>query len=104
MKPATDKEMRVILARLRVVCEEVGDCPVAKARQPSQLDCFSCLINDMNTMTDELVELRKFKAQATQYGTRTTKLMAVFHPEVIDQLKQEITESEKKKGDLISKK
>lgn len=102
MKPATDREMRVILAKLRVVCTEVDDCPVSKARQPSQLDCFSCMMVDLNSMVDELIALRAFKDQITQYGTHLTKLEAVLRPEILGKLKEEMEKAEKNKDSVIN--
>lgn len=92
----------MILAKLRLVCEQVDDCTVSKARQPSQLDCFGCLLNDINSMVDELVALRAFKDQITQYGTHLTKLEAVFRPEILLQLKDEIEKADNKKGEVVN--
>jgi hypothetical protein len=101
MKPPADKEMRVLIAKLRVICEETGDCPVAKARQPSQLDCFACFANDLDTIINELVELRNFKDQITQYGTKHTKLEAVYRPETLELLKKELAMVERKEDSVL---
>lgn len=92
----------MILAKLRLVCEQVDDCTVSKARQPSQLDCFGCLLNDINSMVDELVALRTFKDQITQYGTHLTKLEAVLRPEILGKLKEEMEKAEKNKDSVIN--
>lgn len=51
----------------------------------------------MSDMVDELVELRKIKDQITVYGTKHTKLEAIFHPETVVLLKAEIEKTEKNK-------
>lgn len=91
----------MLIAKLRVVCEEVEDCPLVKARQPSQLDCFACFANDLDTIINELVELRRFKDQITQYGTKHTKLEAIYRPETIELLKKELAQIEKKEDSVL---
>jgi hypothetical protein len=48
-------------------------------------------------MVDELVALRAFKTQITQYGTHLTKLEAVFQPQTLNLLMAEMSEVQKKK-------
>ena len=79
-----------MIRKMRLVCESLGDCPVKKARQPSQLDCLVCLIQDMESMRVELKSLREFKAQATMYGTSITKLEASLDESLIPILRRQM--------------
>lgn len=92
LKRPAAKEVTVLIARMRAICAKLDDCPVKKARDPSQLDCISCILADVETMVAELKVLRGFKVQITQYGTTVTKLEATIEPELVPLLKKEITE------------
>jgi len=90
-KPAA-REIKVLIAKMRALCEEIGDCPIKAARDPSQLDCISCILQDVETMAKELASLRLFKEQLTQYGTTVTKLEGTLKPESSGLLKSQIQE------------
>lgn len=93
-KPAT-KEVKTLIFAMRLLCNKLGDCPIKAARNPSQLDCIACILQDVQTMAQELKSLREFKVQMTQYGTSITKLEAVLEPELVSLLTKEIKETEK---------
>lgn len=90
MKRSAEAEVKNLLRRVRLVCDKLNDCPVKKARQPSQLDCFVCILQDVESMRAELKALREFKAQATMYGTSITKLEASMDETLIPILKRQM--------------
>jgi hypothetical protein len=90
-KPAA-KEIKTLIAKMRDICDRLDDCPVKRARKPSQLDCIACILGDVQVMAEELKALREFKVQATQYGTNITKLEVTLEPELMPLLKSEIKE------------
>ena len=89
----------MLIARMRVVCEQTDCCTVVKARQPSQLDCVACLLDDMDSIITELVELRKLRDQLVALPVKRTKLEVVFLPETMEQYKKE---NESKKEEEIN--
>lgn len=99
MKPVVEKEFRVLIAKMRVVCEQTDCCTVAKARQPSQLDCTSCILSDMDSIITELVSLRDLRDKMVACPVKRTKLEAVFIPETLEQFKKE-NEGDKKEEEI----
>jgi len=91
MKKPAEQEIKAWLRKVRLVCNEVGDCPVRSAREPSQLDCIACVFRDIGMMCEELKSLREFKAKVTEYGTTLTKLEVVEEPTLLPLLKQQIS-------------
>lgn len=90
LKKPAEKEIKVLIAKMRTTCEALKDCPIKPAREPSQLDCIACILEDVGVMVEELSSLRKFKEQVTQYGTSVTKLEATLNPEMLALLRSQI--------------
>jgi hypothetical protein len=90
MKKQAEQEVKNLIRRVRIVCADVGDCPVRSAREPSQLDCIACVFRDISMMADELKALREFKAKVTEYGSQITKLECIEEPALLDVLKRQI--------------
>ena len=95
MKRQAEQEVKNLIRRVRLVCTEVGDCPIKSAREPSQLDCIACIFRDISLMADELKALRDFKAKVTEYGSQITKLEAIEEPALLELLKRQIKEGGK---------
>jgi hypothetical protein len=93
MKRSAEAEVKNLIRRVRLVCDQLNDCPIKKARQPSQLDCLVCILTDMESMRAELKSLREFKAQATIYGTSITKLEASLDESLLPVLKDQMKKS-----------
>ena len=88
MKAIAEKAVKnELIEKMRAVCAEVGDCPIAPARDPSQLDCLQCAFTDLDLIIEELSQLRAFKISLTMYGTTVTKLEATRDPTLIRVLK-----------------
>jgi len=96
MRKPAEKEVKNLLRKMRLVCDELGDCPVKKARNPTQLDCFTCILQDVEVMREELGKLREFKKQITLYGTSTTKLEVALDTsgKLIKQIRGEMVQKE----------
>lgn len=92
LKKPAEKEIKVLIAKMRLTCETLADCPIKPAREPSQLDCIACILEDVGIMVKELSSLREFKAQVTQYGTTVTKFEAALNPDVLPLLRSQIKE------------
>lgn len=90
MKKQAEAEVKNLIRRIRIVCNEVGDCPIKAAREPSQLDCVACILRDLGQMAEELKALREFKAKVTEYGTTLTKLECLEEPALVELLKKQI--------------
>jgi hypothetical protein len=90
MKRQAEQEVKNLIRRVRLVCVEVGDCPVRSAREPSQLDCVACIFRDISLMADELKALREFKAKVTEYGSQITKLECIEDAALLDTLRKQI--------------
>lgn len=90
MKKPAEKEIKNLIRQMRQTCARLDDCPVGKARSPSQMDCISCILQDVEVMRQELQQLRQFKAQVTMYGTSLTKLEATLDPQLLPVLKSQM--------------
>lgn len=90
MKRSAEQEVKNLLRKYRLVCDELNDCPVKKARQPGQLDCLVCVLQDVDVMREELKGLREFKVRATLYGTSLTKLEVSLDASLLPVLKEQI--------------
>lgn len=91
LKRSAEAEVKNLIRKMRLVCDQVGDCPVKKARQPGQLDCLICILADVESMRAELRSLRDWKAQATMYGTHgLTKLEASLDESLLPILKRQM--------------
>ena len=90
MKKPAEVEVKNLIRKVRLVCDQLNDCPTKKARQPSQLDCMACILQDVESMQVELKALREFKAQATMYGTTITKLEASMDESLIPIIKRQM--------------
>lgn len=91
MKKSAEHMVKDLIRKYRLVCEQLNDCPVKKARQPSQLDCWVCILQDVEVMRAELKGLREFKLHVTMYGTRgLTKLEASLDSSLLPVLREQI--------------
>jgi hypothetical protein len=79
---------------MRKTCDAIGDCPIVKARLRSQHDCLVCILNDVETMKNELKALRQWKLEQTIYGTSITKLEASLDPDLLPMLKKQLRRSD----------
>jgi len=77
MKRTAEQAVKDFIRKYRVICNRLNDCPIKKARQPSQLDCITCILEDIEILKKKARAFDKIQAEATEYGTTTTKLEAV---------------------------
>lgn len=90
MKRSAEQEVKNLIRKYRLVCTKLNDCPVKKARQPGQLDCLVCILQDVDMMREELKGLREFKLRATLYGTSLTKLEVSMDESLLPVLEQQM--------------
>ena len=77
MKRMAEQAIKDLIREYRVICNRLNDCPIKPARQPSQLDCITCIKADIEVLKKKARAFDKIQAEATEYGTTTTKLEAV---------------------------
>lgn len=90
MKRSAERMMKDIIRRYRLVCRRLNDCPIGRARQPTQTDCLVCILQDVEVMHKELRGLREFKLHATLYGTSLTKLEVSMDESLLPALKEQV--------------
>jgi hypothetical protein len=90
MKAIAEKEVKNLIRKMRLVCDNVGDCPIKAARDRSQMDCIACVFRDISLMADELKALRDFKTKVTEYNSSITKLECIEDAALLEMLKKQI--------------
>ena len=90
MKKSAEHIVKDLIRKMREVCNKVGDCPIKKARLPTQEDCIVCLFEDHQVLADKAALSRASEDQRTTYGTSITKLEVVLRPELLPELAKQI--------------
>lgn len=90
MKRAAEAEIKDFIRSYRLICERLKDCPIKPARQPSQLDCWTCMKTDIDNIKKKARAFDKIQAEVTDYGTTITKLEAMDDEGTITILKRQM--------------
>ena len=91
MRKFAETEIKILIKKVRGICIELDDCPIMRAREPNQLDCITCIIQDAVSMKEKLKIVREFvEKQGTIYGTSITKLEVALDSSLLPDLKKQM--------------